>query len=199
MHREGLCAFRLVIWGGNRELNTTSFVEASQTEAGQHCRWELWLRDGKRVYLKGMYMHACTHTHTHTHTTLKTSSCLFFLPFFLYYIPICQSFSGPLMTMRGTQFWGSSHPWRRSLKALWRTGLRTSFPQPHQWEAHSTCARTEHNSPWSQNHSQPLLKSVPVIHSLCPFTVTQLGLRLLFIKGEQMKSFRIELFILINN
>ena len=72
-----------------------------------------------------------------------------FLPFFLYYIPICQSFSGSLMTMRGTQFWGSSHPWRCRLKALWRIGLRTSFPHPHQWEAHSTCARTEHNSPWS--------------------------------------------------
>ena len=193
MHREGLCASRLVIWGGNRKVNTTSFVEASQTEAGQHCRWELWLRDGKRVYLKGMCMHACTHTHTHTYTHDPES--LFLLMFALFsllhpYLPII---------FWGTQFWGSSHPWRRSLKALWRMGLRTSFPQPHQWEAHSTCAKTEHNSPWSQNHSQPLLKSVPIIHSLCPFTVTQLGLRLLFIKGEQMKSFWIELFILINN
>ena len=88
------------------------------------------------------------HAHIHTHMTLRASP-FSFLPFFLYYIPICQSFSGSLMTMRGTQFWGSSHPWRCRLKALWRIGLRTSFPHPHQWEAHSTCARTKHNSPWS--------------------------------------------------
>ena len=91
--------------------------------------------------------HAQTHIHTYTHTTLRVS-LVSSLPLF-FYIPICQSFSGSLMTMRGTQFWGSSHPWKCRLKALWRTGLRASFPQPHQWPAHSTCARTEHNSPWS--------------------------------------------------